>query len=95
MHIIWKGIDPWFGHFYTNLKPPDAYGGLILQSTARLENQDITCSLNELESLYKLNQAKSLLDLLIYVQRCFNCSDCHRSLDSTNLCDAPNGEIYW
>jgi hypothetical protein len=27
-------------------------------------------------------------------RRCFNCSDCHRSLDSTNLCDAPNGEIY-
>jgi LIM domain len=28
-------------------------------------------------------------------KRCFNCADCHRSLDSTNLCDAPNGEIYW
>lgn len=27
-------------------------------------------------------------------KRCFNCSDCHRSLDSTNLCDGPNGEIY-
>lgn len=27
-------------------------------------------------------------------KRCFNCADCHRSLDSTNLCDAPNGEIY-
>jgi hypothetical protein len=26
--------------------------------------------------------------------RCFNCHDCHRSLDSTNLNDAPNGEIY-
>lgn len=28
-------------------------------------------------------------------KRCFNCADCHRSLDSTNLNDAPNGEIYW
>lgn len=28
-------------------------------------------------------------------KRCFNCADCHRSLDSTNLCDAPNAEIYW
>ncbi|XP_070504932.1 muscle LIM protein Mlp84B-like [Chironomus tepperi] len=27
-------------------------------------------------------------------KRCFNCSDCHKSLDSTNLCDGPNGEIY-
>lgn len=27
-------------------------------------------------------------------KRCFNCADCHKSLDSTNLCDGPNGEIY-
>lgn len=27
-------------------------------------------------------------------KRCFNCSDCRKSLDSTNLCDGPNGEIY-
>jgi len=27
-------------------------------------------------------------------KRCFNCTDCHKSLDSTNLCDGPNGEIY-
>ncbi|CAG9563068.1 unnamed protein product [Danaus chrysippus] len=27
-------------------------------------------------------------------KRCFSCADCHRSLDSTNLCDGPNGEIY-
>ncbi|XP_023947320.1 muscle LIM protein Mlp84B isoform X2 [Bicyclus anynana] len=27
-------------------------------------------------------------------KRCFSCSDCHRSLDSTNLNDGPNGEIY-
>jgi len=27
-------------------------------------------------------------------RRCFNCAECHRSLDSTNLNDAPNNEIY-
>lgn len=27
-------------------------------------------------------------------KRCFNCGDCHKSLDSTNLCDGPNGDIY-
>ncbi|XP_037967706.1 muscle LIM protein Mlp84B isoform X1 [Plutella xylostella] len=27
-------------------------------------------------------------------KRCFSCADCHRSLDSTNLNDGPNGEIY-
>ncbi|XP_031640038.1 muscle LIM protein Mlp84B-like isoform X2 [Contarinia nasturtii] len=27
-------------------------------------------------------------------KRCFSCSDCHKSLDSTNLCDAPDNEIY-
>ncbi|XP_063379703.1 muscle LIM protein Mlp84B isoform X1 [Cydia fagiglandana] len=27
-------------------------------------------------------------------RRCFSCADCHRSLDSTNLNDGPNGEIY-
>ncbi|XP_077293234.1 muscle LIM protein at 60A isoform X2 [Arctopsyche grandis] len=30
----------------------------------------------------------------IWHKRCFSCSDCHRSLDSTNLCDAPTGEIF-
>jgi len=27
-------------------------------------------------------------------RRCFNCAECHRSLDSTNLNDAPDDEIY-
>lgn len=27
-------------------------------------------------------------------KRCFSCHDCRKSLDSTQLCDAPNGEIY-
>ncbi|XP_021184617.1 muscle LIM protein Mlp84B isoform X5 [Helicoverpa armigera] len=27
-------------------------------------------------------------------KRCFSCAECHRSLDSTNLNDGPNGEIY-
>uniref|UniRef100_A0A8D8RLU6 Muscle LIM protein Mlp84B n=2 Tax=Cacopsylla melanoneura TaxID=428564 RepID=A0A8D8RLU6_9HEMI len=30
----------------------------------------------------------------IWHRRCFSCSDCHRSLDSTNLNDAPDGDIY-
>jgi len=30
----------------------------------------------------------------IWHRRCFNCADCHRSLDSTNLNDAPDNEIY-
>nr|XP_022920165.1 muscle LIM protein Mlp84B-like isoform X1 [Onthophagus taurus] len=30
----------------------------------------------------------------IWHKRCFSCADCNRSLDSTNLNDAPNGEIY-
>lgn len=30
----------------------------------------------------------------IFHKRCFSCSDCGRSLDSTNQNDAPNGEIY-
>ncbi|BES90878.1 muscle lim protein [Nesidiocoris tenuis] len=30
----------------------------------------------------------------IWHKRCFNCSDCHRSLDSTNLNDGPDGDIY-
>ncbi|CAG2061641.1 unnamed protein product [Timema podura] len=27
-------------------------------------------------------------------RRCFNCKDCHRSLDSTNLNDGPDRDIY-
>lgn len=27
-------------------------------------------------------------------KRCFSCSACHKSLDSTNLCDGPDNEIY-
>ncbi|XP_066999760.1 muscle LIM protein Mlp84B isoform X2 [Anabrus simplex] len=30
----------------------------------------------------------------IWHRRCFSCADCRRSLDSTNLCDGPNGDIY-
>lgn len=30
----------------------------------------------------------------VWHRRCFSCHDCRKSLDSTNLCDAPNGEIY-
>merc|ERR1712071_318391 len=30
----------------------------------------------------------------IWHRRCFNCAYCHRSLDSTNLNDAPDNEIY-
>lgn len=30
----------------------------------------------------------------IWHRRCFSCNDCHRSLDSTNLNDAPDNEIY-
>lgn len=30
----------------------------------------------------------------IWHKRCFNCSECHSSLDSTNLNDGPNGEIF-
>ncbi|KAK9498199.1 hypothetical protein O3M35_004066 [Rhynocoris fuscipes] len=30
----------------------------------------------------------------IWHKRCFNCGDCHRSLDSTNLNDGPDGDIY-
>ncbi|XP_018897504.1 muscle LIM protein Mlp84B isoform X2 [Bemisia tabaci] len=30
----------------------------------------------------------------IWHKRCFNCRICHKSLDSTNLCDGPDGEIY-
>lgn len=30
----------------------------------------------------------------IWHRRCFNCADCRRSLDSTNLNDGPDGDIY-
>ncbi|CAG0894578.1 unnamed protein product [Cyprideis torosa] len=30
----------------------------------------------------------------VWHKRCFNCAECHKSLDSTNLCDGPDGEIY-
>nr|CAG4651579.1 EOG090X00ST [Triops cancriformis] len=30
----------------------------------------------------------------IWHKRCYSCNECHRSLDSTNMNDAPNGEIY-
>lgn len=30
----------------------------------------------------------------LWHKRCFSCNDCHKSLDSTNLCDAPDAEIY-
>lgn len=30
----------------------------------------------------------------IWHKRCFHCSDCNRSLDSTNLNDGPDGDIY-
>ncbi|XP_054261366.1 muscle LIM protein Mlp84B isoform X2 [Macrosteles quadrilineatus] len=30
----------------------------------------------------------------IWHKRCFNCAECHRSLDSTNLNDGPDFEIY-
>uniref|UniRef100_T1GH75 LIM zinc-binding domain-containing protein n=1 Tax=Megaselia scalaris TaxID=36166 RepID=T1GH75_MEGSC len=30
----------------------------------------------------------------IWHKRCFYCSDCRKSLDSTNLNDGPDGDIY-
>lgn len=30
----------------------------------------------------------------LWHKRCFSCGSCHRSLDSTNLNDGPDGEIY-
>lgn len=30
----------------------------------------------------------------VWHKRCFSCNECHKSLDSTNLCDAQDGEIY-
>lgn len=30
----------------------------------------------------------------IWHKRCFSCSECGKSLDSTNVNDSPNGEIY-
>ena len=30
----------------------------------------------------------------IWHKRCFSCGDCHRSLDSTNLNDGPDHNIY-
>ncbi|XP_023289981.1 muscle LIM protein Mlp84B isoform X2 [Orussus abietinus] len=30
----------------------------------------------------------------IWHKRCFSCGECHRSLDSTNLNDGPDGDIY-
>ncbi|XP_044011940.1 muscle LIM protein Mlp84B-like isoform X2 [Aphidius gifuensis] len=30
----------------------------------------------------------------VWHKRCFSCGDCHRSLDSTNLNDGPDGDIY-
>ncbi|XP_063989313.1 muscle LIM protein Mlp84B isoform X1 [Diachasmimorpha longicaudata] len=30
----------------------------------------------------------------LWHKRCFSCGSCHRSLDSTNLNDAPDGDIY-
>lgn len=30
----------------------------------------------------------------VWHKRCFSCADCRKSLDSTNLCDGPNGDIY-
>ncbi|KAL2721093.1 Muscle LIM protein Mlp84B, partial [Vespula maculifrons] len=30
----------------------------------------------------------------VWHKRCFSCAACHRSLDSTNLNDAPDGDIY-
>ncbi|XP_072743645.1 muscle LIM protein Mlp84B isoform X4 [Anoplolepis gracilipes] len=30
----------------------------------------------------------------VWHKRCFSCGECHRSLDSTNLNDGPDGDIY-
>ncbi|KAK9299544.1 hypothetical protein QLX08_007455 [Tetragonisca angustula] len=30
----------------------------------------------------------------VWHKRCFSCAECHRSLDSTNLNDGPDGDIY-
>ncbi|KAG8229004.1 hypothetical protein J437_LFUL009167 [Ladona fulva] len=30
----------------------------------------------------------------VWHRRCFNCGDCHKSLDSTTLNDGPDGDIY-
>lgn len=30
----------------------------------------------------------------IWHKRCFHCADCRKSLDSTNLNDGPDGDIY-
>ncbi|XP_055600519.1 muscle LIM protein Mlp84B isoform X2 [Uranotaenia lowii] len=44
---------------------------------------------------YSVYEAEKMLSRnLIWHKRCFNCFDCHKSLDSTNLNDGPNGEIY-
>lgn len=44
---------------------------------------------------YAVYEAEKMLSKnLVWHKRCFSCFDCHKSLDSTNLNDAPNGEIY-
>ncbi|XP_053670716.1 muscle LIM protein Mlp84B isoform X4 [Anopheles nili] len=44
---------------------------------------------------YAVYEAEKMLSKnRIWHKRCFSCFDCHKSLDSTNLNDGPNGEIY-
>uniref|UniRef100_A0A4Y0AMM6 LIM zinc-binding domain-containing protein n=1 Tax=Anopheles funestus TaxID=62324 RepID=A0A4Y0AMM6_ANOFN len=44
---------------------------------------------------YAVYEAEKMLSKnRIWHKRCFSCFECHKSLDSTNLNDGPNGEIY-
>ncbi|XP_049539837.1 muscle LIM protein Mlp84B-like isoform X1 [Anopheles darlingi] len=44
---------------------------------------------------YAVYEAEKMLSKnRVWHKRCFSCFDCHKSLDSTNLNDGPNGEIY-
>lgn len=71
-------------HIFPNSPDGRAFGGQKVNGP----NGCKRCGFAVYEAEKMLSKGK------LWHKRCFSCSDCHKSLDSTNLCDAPDAEIY-
>ena len=64
-------------------------GGIVFHAERMLSKENVsTINISILSILILMFGFQS------FHKKCFTCFDCKRPLDSTTVCDAPNGEIF-